>query len=229
MHWFYQNPLPESGGQLTESKHLRSLRIGPGEEFCICDGEGGLLKARAVNSDPFEWVQIDRQRIPEPKVTFHLVQALAKNDRDEMAVQASIELGATQITPWQAERSIVRWDGKQQRNRERWQQIAIESLKQSQQGFMAKVNELSTTAGLAPKGVGIVLDPTAQLALDQLPSSDLYTLVIGPEGGISNRELELFEQKGFHRVRLGASVLRSSTAGPAAIAALQLLHGEFHS
>ena len=123
----------------------------------------------------------------------------------------------------------MRWDQKAVRNQERWQTIAIEAMKQSQQAFLCDVNPLATTKNIKLRGFGIVLDPRAELTLDQIERSEDITLVVGPEGGVSDFELETLKGLGFIGVRLGSSVLRASTAGPAAIAALQVLHGAFRS
>jgi 16S rRNA (uracil1498-N3)-methyltransferase len=157
---------------------------------------------------------------------FHLVQALAKGDRDELAMQTCVELGLASVTPWSADRSVVRWDGKEAKNQTRWQQIATEAMKQSQQAFRCEVRPLATTKQLTAAGMALVLDPKAEISIaDILPLADDVTLVVGPEGGISEAEFELLESKGFQRVRLGKSVLRTSSAGPAAMAALQFASG----
>jgi 16S rRNA (uracil1498-N3)-methyltransferase len=102
-------------------------------------------------------------------------------------------------------------------------------MKQSQQGYLCEVKPMAVTKSIELLGVGIVLDPRAELTLDQIEPSDDFTIVVGPEGGISASELETLKGLGFVGVRLGGSVLRASTAGPAAIAALQVLHGAFRS
>ena len=133
-----------------------------------------------------------------------------------------VELGLSSVTPWSADRSIVRWDGKEAKNQTRWQQIATEAMKQSQQSFRCEVLPLATTRQLVAAGTALVLDPKAEKSIGELlPLKDDVTIVVGPEGGISDPEFDLLESRGFQRVRLGASVLRTSSAGPAAIAALQ--------
>ncbi len=231
MHWFYDPAL--TPGQIefssNESTHARALRLREGEQIAITDGKGMVAFAEVVRESPllFSIHHTSAESAPSPR--YHLVQALAKNDRDEMALQAAVELGATSVTPWQSSRSIVRWDQKAERNRERWQAIAIEAMKQSQQAHLCNVHQLALTKELRPFGLGVVLDPRAEKTLDQLPFSDDYTIVVGPEGGITNEELDLLESSGFERIKLGSSVLRASTAGPAAIAALSVLHGSFRA
>jgi 16S rRNA (uracil1498-N3)-methyltransferase len=228
MHWFYE---PDFGLVQTLSqetkRHLTSLRVSAAEEFVVTDGKGSSWQVQADSGDVISAEQLQVAALPA--VGFTLVQALAKSDRDELALQASVELGATEIVPWQAGRSIVRWDAKAERNRERWQAIAVESMKQSQRPWLAEVLPLATTKQLKPKGIGLVLDPRASLTLNQVPAAEHYTVVVGPEGGISSEEIDALVANGFSTVRLGHGVLRASTAGPAAIAAIQLLHGEFRS
>jgi 16S rRNA (uracil1498-N3)-methyltransferase len=99
-------------------------------------------------------------------------------------------------------------------------------MKQSQQAFRCEVRPLATTKQLIATGTALVLDPKSETSVgDILPLGDDVTLVVGPEGGISEAEFELLESKGFQRVRLGKSVLRTSSAGPAAMAALQFASG----
>lgn len=231
MHWFYDPDFAERDTTFSDSQvqHAKALRIRIGEAVAITNGKGMVAEVMICSLEPFgfEVQAVSREARSEPQ--FHLVQALAKNDRDEMALQASVELGVSSVTPWQAERSIVRWDQKAERNQERWQAIAIESMKQSQQSYFCDVLPLVTTKGIDLRGMGLILDPRSDLTLDKVEAADAYTIVVGPEGGISPSELEALKQKGFVGVRLGSSVLRASTAGPAAIAALQVLHGAFRS
>jgi 16S rRNA (uracil1498-N3)-methyltransferase len=180
-----------------------------------------------VTDSEFEIGAIENR--PRPKLQFHLVQALAKADRDELAMQTCVELGLASVTPWAADRSIVRWDGKEIRNQERWQQIAIEAMKQSQQAWLCQVHPLVSTKAISGHGTTLVLDPTASAKLaDHLETEGEITLIVGPEGGISDAEFTAFEHKGFQRVRLGHSVLRTSSAGPAAIAAMQFASGSWN-
>lgn len=232
MHWFYDPSLSPEATFLpsAEAQHAKSLRIRTGEEITITNGAGIVSVARVVSEAPLEFVILQTNSLQPDKFRFHLIQALAKNDRDELALQAAVELGATSITPWQSARSIVRWDGKEDKNKLRWQQIAIEAMKQSQQPFLPEVNSVLKTKDLkVTDGIGLVLDPRGTRALSDMKfESGLVSLVVGPEGGITPEELTLLEANGFSAVRLGASVLRASTAGPAAIAAISALTGNWN-
>ena len=167
---------------------------------------------------------------PSPHIT--LVQALAKGDRDELAVQAATELGVDAIVPWAAARSVSRWEGpKAEKGRLRWATIVREAVKQSIRAWLPPVAPLTTTAELPGRLAGVrmlLLEPTAATPLTDLePDGRDIALVVGPEGGIAPAELERLIAAGAESVRLGTSVLRTSTAGPAAIAVLNARLGRW--
>src|SRR5690606_16214002 len=153
-----------------------------------------------------------------------LAQALAKGDRDELAIQAATELGVAGVIPWAAERSVSRWEGaKVARNEQRWRTIVREASKQAIRPRVPEVAPLATTAHLAAlPGLVVVLEPSAPSPLTALPldGAARVTLVVGPEGGVAPRELERLAEAGAQLARLGPEVLRTSTAGPAALAVL---------
>jgi 16S rRNA (uracil1498-N3)-methyltransferase len=146
-----------------------------------------------------------------------------------MAIQAATELGATGIIPWQASRSISRWDGaKVAKGMLRWQQIVSEAAKQSLRAFTPEVVSIADTKQLGSIlkdfDLVLVLDTTATKTLSEtaIPKAGKIAVVVGPEGGIEQSELDLLKAAGANLVSLGSNVLRTSTAGPAVIAALLL-------
>lgn len=224
----------------AEAKHAVTVnRIRPGEEIFLGDGAGLLVLARVTQSSPglLEAEAIEVRQVPLPTPELILVQGLAKGDRDEMAVQAATELGVSAVYPWAAERSISRWDAqKRVKGRARWATIAREATKQSIRPHLAHVHDLLDLAGVAALTADhevLILDPTGPVALtahvraraasDERP----IVLVVGPEGGISPRELETLERAGAHRVVLGDTILRTSTAGPAALSVITALLGRW--
>lgn len=219
----------------AEAKHaavVRRLRVG--EELTVGDGAGVWLEGTAVEVSPSRVdVEISSRAVrAAPSARVVLAQALAKGDRDELAVQASCELGVDEIIPWQAVRSVSRWEGlKAAKGRERWATIVREAAKQAHRAWIPEVSPVASTAQLAARASGVrmlVLDPTATEALSGIePDGRDIALVVGPEGGISPEELELLEAAGAERVRLGETVLRTSTAGPAAIAVLSAALGRW--
>jgi len=219
----------------AEAKHaavVRRLRVG--EAVTVGDGRGVWLSGTAaeVSASRVD-VRISARDVePRPERRLTLVQALAKGDRDELAVQASCELGIDAIVPWQASRSVSRWEGpKAVKGRERWATIVREAAKQSHRRWVPDVSPVMTTAQLTESFSSsrvLVLVPGADTRLSALDDDgrDLV-LVVGPEGGISDEELERLLAAGAESVRLGDSVLRTSTAGPAAIAVLSARLGRW--
>ena len=221
-----------SGPEGHHAAAVRRMRVG--EAIALTNGRG--LKARGVVSAvaPKQLTvavhSVDTFELPA--VTFTLVQAVAKGDRDELAVQAATELGTSKVVPWQADRSISKWDGKEEKNRERWQQIVDEAAKQALRPWFPTVTQVQSSKSLATQiaesaGTFLVLDPTAVMSLNQveLSSAGEVALIVGPEGGITEAELALFETAGAKRVHLGSGILRTSTAGMAAISVLAAKSG----
>jgi 16S rRNA (uracil1498-N3)-methyltransferase len=213
----------------SEAHHAAAVRrVRSGEQVTVGDGRGAWLTGECEAVTPREVVVRITHRIDTPAATPRIVlaQALAKGDRDELAVQAATELGVDEIVPWQAARSISRWDSaKAEKGRTRWASIVREAAKQAHRAWIPDVAALETTAALAGRGAAsviVVLEPTAPRRLTELglradDPRDVI-LVVGPEGGIAPEELEAFGRSGATLARLGDTVLRTSTAGPAALA-----------
>jgi 16S rRNA (uracil1498-N3)-methyltransferase len=218
-----------------EARHAVTVsRVRAGERIAIGDGRGILVHGVVASTGPRELaLEADDIIVEEPPATrITLVQALAKGDRDELAVQAATELGVDAIVPWAAARSVSRWEGpKAEKGRQRWVAIVREAVKQSIRSWLPPVAPVTATAGLPAALEGcrmLLLQPTATAALTELePDGRDLALVVGPEGGIAPAELERLIAAGAEPVRLGASVLRTSTAGPAAIAVLNSTLGRW--
>jgi 16S rRNA (uracil1498-N3)-methyltransferase len=209
-----------------EARHAITVaRVRVGERISVSDGDG-LLATGSVTSTGGGVVSVEIEsaaRHPAPAPELWLAQALAKGDRDELAVQAATELGVSGVIPWAAERSISRWEGpKATKGRERWASIVREATKQSIRPRVPVVESIVSTAALSQlPGSILVLEPEATTRLTEVPLDGArITLVVGPEGGIAPRELDALASAGATPVRLGPEVLRTSTAGPAALAIL---------
>ncbi|MDA4894888.1 16S rRNA (uracil(1498)-N(3))-methyltransferase [Streptomyces sp. MS2A] len=219
----------------AEAKHAAVVRrVRPDEVVTLGDGRGVWLEGRAEHVEPGRVdVRIaERRELPRPDPRIVLAQALAKGDRDELAVQAACELGADEIVPWQAARSVSRWEGaKAVKGRERWSSIVREAAKQAHRAWIPDVAAPERTADLVARAAAqrmLLLDPTAPGRLSAIEVDDRdVVLVVGPEGGIAPEELERLSDAGAERVRLGDTVLRTSTAGPAAIAVLSSALGRW--
>ena len=241
-HLYYAASVPDAVGGLVviegaEAHHAAAVaRLRSGEQVRIGDGCGRIAECEVVT--------VSRERIEarirtvrdvplsEPRI--ELVQALAKGGRDELAVQAANELGVDIVCPWQARRSVVRWEGdKARKHLERWRAIAREASKQSLRPRIPEVAPLAVEDALArSSGPGrrlVVLDPeaTEPLAEFEPPSEGTIVVVVGPEGGIDAREFAALDAAGARRMRLGPLVLRTSTAGAAALSVLAVRLGRW--
>ncbi|CAN7370534.1 16S rRNA (uracil(1498)-N(3))-methyltransferase [Microbacterium foliorum] len=240
LHFLVENSSDAAVGDLVsltgaEAKHaavVRRLRVG--EAITVGDGAGVWLSGVAEEVSPSRVeVRVSvRSEEPAPHPRIVLAQALAKGDRDELAVQAACELGVDEIVPWQASRSVSRWEGpKAVKGRERWSTIVREAAKQAHRAWVPEVSPPATTADLAVRAASqrlLLLDPGASTRLSELePDGRDIVLVVGPEGGISDEELTKLSDAGAERVLLGETVLRTSTAGPAAIAVLSVALGRW--
>ncbi len=238
-----------SGGEARHAVTVSRIRVG--ESLLIGNGSGLVASGLVVVAEPGELaIRVDEvERFSPPKPAIWLAQALAKGDRDEQAVQAASELGVDGVIPWAAQRSIVKWEGaKVRKGHERWSAIVREATKQSVRPWLPEVSPLVSTkqlAALASTTRMLVLEPSAGVALSALAHADGHSpgslglaegsgprdldtvLVVGPEGGISPSELVQFETAGATLVRLGGTVLRTSTAGPAAITVLNVALGRW--
>jgi 16S rRNA (uracil1498-N3)-methyltransferase len=241
-HLYYtEQDLSENTVSVTiegdEARHAASVaRLRVGESVAVSDGRGRIAQAVARDVAPGR-VSFDVTDISEPEVflpTLTLVQALAKGDRDELAVQMCTELGAAEIVPWQSERSIARWVGdKKAKGRVRWAAIAREASKQAMRSSIPSVADIVTTAELARMAgerTVIVLDPRAAVSLGdwaRLHTNEREILVvIGPEGGISPNEIDALLAGGADAVHAGATVMRTSTAGAVGFSALRAIFGQ---
>jgi 16S rRNA (uracil1498-N3)-methyltransferase len=219
----------------TEARHAVTVsRLQVGERVEIGNGAGLRVVGPITRAEPaLLEIQVDGVVAePSPAPGIWLAQALAKGDRDELAVQAATELGVDGVIPWSAQRSISRWEGaKVAKGHARWEAIVREATKQSIRAFLPEVAELVSTKQLAQLAEAtrmVVLDPTGEQALTELEFDERdVVLVVGPEGGVSPSELDLLRSAGATVVRLGTTVLRTSTAGPAAIAVLSAKLGRW--
>ncbi len=210
----------------AEGRHAATVkRLGAGEAVLLADGSGVVVEGTvaAAGKDRLE-VRIDAigdATPPPPHLT--LVQALAKGDRDDQAIEAATELGVDTVVPWQAERSIVQWKGARgAKALRKWEQVVRAAAKQSRRATVPTVAPLLTRSSLAElcsDATVLVLHEDAETPISAAPlDAERIVLVVGPEGGIAPNELELLTAAGAHVVRLGPHVLRSSSAGPAALA-----------
>jgi 16S rRNA (uracil1498-N3)-methyltransferase len=213
-----------------EGRHaalVRRLRIG--EPVDLTDGHGHLARCVVVEAAHSELTCDVRERadVPRPSPKLVVAQALPKGDRGELAVGMLTEVGVDEIVPWAAGRNVVRWEGERGANAlRRWRSAAREAAKQSRRVWLPVVAELATTRQLAERlatsAAALVLheEATTPLGEADVPATGEIVLVVGPEGGITADELDLFSTAGGQQVSIGPTVLRTSTAGIVAAAVL---------
>lgn len=219
-----------------EGRHAAKVRrIGVGEQVSVGDGRGSvaLCSVTAVLADGLELTVESRGVVPVPSPRLVVVQALPKGERAELAVETMTELGVDEIVPWSATHAVVQWQGERgAKSLQKWQRTAREAAKQSRRAWVPAVSELASTTAVARRmatSFGLVLHESASTSINSvaLPSSGDVVVVVGPEGGISHDELAVFDSAGAVAVRLGEPVLRTSTAGAAALSVLSARLGRW--
>ncbi len=238
---FYVEALPDTGALAAvcgdEGFHAATVRrIRPGEQLLLGDGTGGLahcvveeagragLQARVLN----RWSVAPTW----PSVT--VVQALPKAERSELAIELATEAGADAFVAWQAARCVARWDGARAENGlRRWRAVARSAAGQSRRAHIPPVKGVVSTAALVERIRDAVTSGAKVLALHEsgtqalahldLRKVDSVLVIVGPEGGITPDELAALTEAGAAAVRLGPTVLRTSTAATVALGALGVL------
>lgn len=211
-------------------KHIsRVLRMSPGDRVTLCDGEGEQYLAAIddISKDKVTLNILSHDRCQgEPTRHITLYQGLPKGDKMELIVQKCVELGVSEIVPVAAERSVVRvkpgeFGGKQTR----YQRVAYEAAKQCGRGRVPRVAELTDfkSANMEQHDLIIIAyedekGNTLKSMLKKNIKAEDIAIVIGPEGGLERSEVDMLVEKGGVPVTLGPRILRTETAGMAAIA-----------
>lgn len=215
------------GDEAHHAVVVRRLRVG--EQVTLADGEGavvtGEVSATTKRSFDVRVTAVDEVAEPSPAVT--VVQALPKGERGELAVEVLTEIGVARIVPWSAARSVAVWKGERAaKSHAKWQATAREAAKQARRAWHPVVSPLAATPEVARLVAGadlaVVLHEEAAEPFGAIAVPDLgeILVVVGPEGGLTDDEVAAFVGAGAVAVRLGEEVLRTSTAGVAAVAAL---------
>jgi 16S rRNA (uracil1498-N3)-methyltransferase len=216
-------------------RHLvQVLRMGTGARLRVFDGRGAEAAAQlevAGKRDAWVVVLETLAATPEPALAVTLAQAISKGERMDYTLQKAVELGVTTIVPLVSARSVVRLDAERQdRKLEHWAGVIASACEQCGRATLPALRPLQTLeAWLASEpetGLRLTLDPLAARGLRDCKPDGPVTLLVGPEGGLSPEEIALAKARGFEGVRLGPRVLRTETAGVAALAALQVLWGD---
>lgn len=226
---------------------VQSMRLAAGDELDLSDGEG--LRVTAVLTDPDAGVAEVRTfvREPQPVTRLALIQALAKGGHDEQAIDMATQIGVDEIVPWQADRSIAKWkDGRTDR---RWGAVAAAATEQSRRSWTPVLSGCVSSRQLVAHcrracvhgDMVVVLHQDAtdtwegiETGVRELADRCLkdgrprtVSVVVGPEGGITDDEIAAVTQAGAHVSVLGSNILRASTAGPVALSLLARALGRF--
>ena len=227
---------PASGGLTgAEAKHAHVKRINPGERIMLIDGQGSAAVTRVTSVTPsrVDGFVEKQARVPRPSPRVTVVQAVPKGERAELAVDLAVQGGADAIVPWISHRTVSRWPAnKQAKQVEKWRTQALSSAKQARRAWVPEVREPVTTNQLSallrdPKDEGhasaLVLHEDATDSIRDVDFAALgedIWLIVGPEGGIGDDELEVL---GAHPVKLGPEVLRTASAAFAGLCAIGAL------
>lgn len=221
-----------------EARHAVTVkRMGEGERLELIDGTGTRLTltiTAATGKDSLEGTveSIVTTPAPTPRVT--VVQAIPKSERAELAVDLATQAGADGIIAWQADRCVAKWDGKKAPKAvAKWQAVADSAAKQSRRARIPQVRGPLTTPQLVEElsrdradGDGasaptvLVLHEEATASIKDVPLADDVVVLVGPEGGIGDAELDRLKEAGATPIKLGPEVLRTASAAMVALAAI---------
>ena len=225
-YFFTDDP---AAGMLTgaEAKHAHVKRIAPGEHIMLIDGQGttAVTRVTSVGAGRVDGVVEKQQFVPQPTPRVTVVQAVPKGERAELAVDLAVQAGADRIVPWISHRTIARWPAnKQAKQVEKWRAQALASAKQARRAWVPEVRDPVTTNQLADllrdAELALVLHEDATDSIRDVEFGEDVWLIVGPEGGIGDDELEVL---GARPVRLGPEVLRTASAAFAGLCAIGAL------
>ncbi|QYN21553.1 16S rRNA (uracil(1498)-N(3))-methyltransferase [Amycolatopsis sp. DSM 110486] len=241
---FLATAVPDRGSAVLdgeEARHaatVRRLRVG--EQLVLSDGAGAMARCtvdavQAGRDASLTLTVVEHWTEEPPALRVHVAQALAKGDRGELAVELATEAGADAIVPWRAARSVARWEDGTRGDKAlaRWRATARAAAKQARRAHVPDViepvgtRELAQLAATMSRTLVLESGVTSRLTEIDLPDTGDILLVVGPEGGITDNELSTLEAAGATTVRLGPTVLRTSTAAAVALGALGALTGRW--
>jgi 16S rRNA (uracil1498-N3)-methyltransferase len=216
------------------SQHLaRVLRMGPGDALCLFDGSGLDFMATIVAADKRQVtvaLAAGEPGLPESPLRIHLGIGVSRGERMDWVVQKATELGVAAITPLSTERTEVRLRGERElRKLQHWQQIAVSACEQSGRSKLPKVHAVTPLAAWLERcddEQRFVLHHRAQPLASPAATPTSVSLLVGPEGGLSETEVTAAEAAGFASLALGPRVMRTETAPLAALAILQARWGD---
>lgn len=242
---FYVDALPDTGALALvggdEGFHAATVRrIRPGEQLILGDGDGGLARCvvERAGRDGLAARVLGRWSVPPGRPLVTVVQALPKSERSELAIELATEAGADGFVAWQAARCVANWAGARvDKGLRRWRAVARSAARQSRRAHIPPVDGVLSTAALVARVRDEVAAGATVLALHESATdrlTDIFTnitvaqansvmLLVGPEGGIAPEEITALTDAGAVAIRLGPTVLRTTTAAAVALGALGVL------
>ncbi|TCD55082.1 16S rRNA (uracil(1498)-N(3))-methyltransferase [Alloscardovia theropitheci] len=222
---------------------IKSMRLSEGDQLQLCDGNGTRVLASIADTTS-ALVRVESVSHDEsPRVKLGLVQALAKSGRDEQAIEMATEIGVDTVIPWQSHRSIVQWKGnKAEKALGKWRDIVLAATEQSRRSFMPEVIAMKTSKQLVSwaderikeRDIVLVLHQDAtdtwgefEAVASQASENSTIWVVVGPEGGISDEEVDALKNVGAHVCVIGHNILRASSAGSVALTLLSRVTGRY--
>lgn len=235
---FADQPLAE-GAELTldqdAAHHLgRVLRLKPGDNIEVFDGRGNAHGA-TIQSIAKQAVRVTLDMRcttdNESPLKLTLVQAVSKGQRMDFAIQKAVELGVSEIVPVLSERSVVRLDAARSESKHgHWLGVVKHACAQSGRNRLPTLGAIQTLADWMASWdsarTGFVLDPRANTPVAQIDALDACALMVGPEGGFSDREIAMLGDNGLHGLRVGPRILRTETAAVVGLTVLQARFGD---
>lgn len=218
------------------ARHVaRVLRLGIGAELALFDGNGGEYPATIAELDKRRViVELGDQRNIEVEspLTITLAQGISRGERMDYTIQKAVELGVSRIVPLSTERSVVNLKGDRlEKKHAHWHGVIISACEQCGRNTLPELlqqQSLDEWLARRPHGSGLLLDHRAEASLGSLQIGQQITLLIGPEGGLSEQEQQRASDAGYQGIRLGPRVLRTETAALTALAALQSHWGDLN-
>ncbi|VAW64157.1 16S rRNA (uracil(1498)-N(3))-methyltransferase [hydrothermal vent metagenome] len=214
---------------------LRVLRLKEQQAFTLFDGKGCEYHAQLEISGKTAIAHIESSShlSTESNLKIHLLQGISKGDRMDFVIQKSVELGVHKITPVICERTVVNLKGDRlEKKRQHWNNIAISACEQSGRNHLPEISVIKQLDEILQEGnsqLKLLLNPLSKQTFNSIEfSADQLSFLIGPEGGLTDNEINHALQNNFSDIQLGPRVLRTETAALAAITAAQVLWGDFN-
>ena len=221
----------------NNSNHLiRVLRSKAGTDVILFNGDGYDYLCTTLDERPKKTAILVNSRIKkdnEPDLSITLIQGLSRHDRMETTIQKSVELGVNKIIPVMNQRSNVRLNkDKRHKKHEHWQKVSISACEQSGRYLIPEVTEIFSLDEIKPMlddtARRFTLNPDASASFRDIElNTKNIEIFIGPEGGLTEQEIDFLKENNFKDIRFGPRILRTETAGPAVISAIQMLWGDF--